>query len=179
MSKDTTAIDLEKKYKPLIIILSIAIPLVVAALGGIKIEGYNTSYLPPIYASINGITAILLISAVISIKNGNRQRHELLMKFAIACSALFLIGYVVYHATSTSTEYGGTGLSKYIYYTILISHIFLSIAIIPLVLFTYVKAWAGNFEGHKKMARITFPIWLYVAITGVVVFLMINPYYGA
>ncbi len=136
------------------------------------------SFLPPIYATINALTAVLLITAVIAIKNGNRKLHENLMKTAIACSLAFLVMYVAYHMTSDSTKFGGEGLIKYIYYFILISHILLSIIIIPLVLITYVKAWSAQFDKHKKIAKITFPIWLYVAITGVIVYLMISPYYA-
>ena len=176
--KNSAPVDLEKKYRPLIIILSIVIPLAVAILFGVKIEGVDTHFLPPIYATINAITAVVLIAALISIKNGKRKLHERLMKFAIVCSVLFLLGYVAYHMTSDSTKYGGTGFIAILYYFILISHIFLSIAVIPLVLFTYVKAWAGNFESHRKIAKVTFKIWLYVAISGVVVYLMISPYYG-
>ncbi|MDC3337682.1 DUF420 domain-containing protein [Flavobacteriales bacterium] len=171
-------IDKEKKYKKLIVALSIILPLAVAALFGIKIEGVDLSVLPPIYALINGLTAIVLVSAVLAIKSGKRKLHEKLMKTAIGLSCMFLLMYVAYHITSETTEYGAQGVSKYIYYFILISHIVLSIAVIPLVLFTYVKGIAGNFTSHKKLARITFPIWLYVAITGVVVYAMIYPYYG-
>ncbi len=184
--------DLEKKYKPLAIVLSIAIPLIVAILFGIKIEGYDLSFLPPIYATINGIVAILLVSAVIAIKNKKKERHEQLIKLAILGSILFLIGYVSYHITSDTTYYGDVnkdgqlsdtersllGSAAYVYYFILFTHIILSIIIIPFVLFTYLRAWAGKFESHKKLARYTFPLWLYVAISGVVVYLLISPYYA-
>jgi putative membrane protein len=134
--------------------------------------------LPPIYATINGITAVLLVTAVMAIKNGNRKLHELLMKVAIGCSLVFLVLYIVYHMTTDSTPYGGTGALKFVYFFILISHITLSIATIPLVLITYVRALAEKFDKHKKIAKITFPIWLYVAVTGVLVYLMISPYYA-
>ncbi len=169
--------DLEKRYRPLIIVLSIVIPLVVAALFSVKVEGYNTSFLPPIYATINGITAILLVVAVITIKKGNIAIHRKLMKTAIVCSLLFLLLYIIYHSTSESTHFGGEGAIRVVYFVLLISHILLSIAIIPLVLITYVRAWAERFDKHKRIARITFPIWLYVAVSGVVVYFMISPYY--
>lgn len=175
----TKKVDLEKKFRPLVIFLSILVPLLVGILSGVKIPGYDTSFLPPIYASINAITAVILILAVISIKKGKRKLHEKLMKLAIACSMLFFIGYIIYHMTSSSTPYGGPKNTAIIYYTLLLSHILLSIAVIPLVLLTYLKGWAGNFESHKKFARFTFPIWLYVAVTGVIVYIMISPYYGA
>ena len=174
--------DKEQQYKKWIIILSIAIPLVVAALFGVNLKrlGFDVAplhFLPPIYATINGITAIVLVVAVIAIKNGNRKLHERLMKSAIILSVLFLAMYVAYHMTSESTKYGGEGILRYVYFFILISHIVLSIGVIPLVLITYVRALAERSDKHKKIAKITFPIWLYVAITGVVVYLMISPYY--
>ena len=168
----------EKRYKRVIILLSIAIPLVVAALFGIKIPNVEPlSFLPPIYATINGITAILLIAAVVAIKKGNRSLHERLNTLAIVCSVLFLGMYVAYHMTSDSTEFGGEGAIKYVYFFILITHIILSIVVIPFVLITYMRAKLGQFPQHKKIAKITFPLWLYVAVTGVIVYLMISPYY--
>ena len=174
--------NIETKYNKLIIALSVIIPLAVAALFGVNLRklGYDVeplSFLPPIYATINGLTAVLLIAAIVAIKNGKRVLHERLMKTAIACSVAFLIMYVAYHMTADSTKFGGEGVVKYIYFFILITHIILSVVIIPLVLITYVRALAKKFDRHKKIAKITFPIWLYVAITGVVVYLMISPYY--
>lgn len=173
---------METKYNKLIVVLSIAIPAVVALLFGVNLKrmGFDVeplSFLPPIYATINGLTAVILVAAVIAIKNGKRSLHENLMKFAIACSVAFLAMYVAYHMTSDSTKFGGEGVVKYVYYFILITHIVLSVIIIPLVLTTYVKAWSQQFDKHKKIAKITFPIWLYVAVTGVIVYLMISPYY--
>ncbi len=172
----------EKKYKKGITLLSIIIPLAVAALFGINLRkmGFNVEpldFLPPIYATINGITAILLIAAVIAIKNGKRVIHERLNTLAIICSVLFLVMYVAYHMTSDSTKFGGEGMIQYVYYFILISHILLSITIIPLVLVTLMRAKLGEFAAHKKIAKITFPLWLYVAVTGVIIYLMISPYY--
>ena len=168
----------EKKYTRLIWILSIVIPIAVAALFGIKIPGVERlGFLPPMYAGINALTALVLVTAVFQIKKGNRKNHETLMKFAIFLSVLFLVFYVVYHMTSDSTKFGGEGFIKYVYYVILTSHIFLSILVIPFVLFTYLRGISGQFEEHKKIARYTFPLWLYVAVTGVIVYFMISPYY--
>lgn len=175
MSKDITI--QEKRYKKIITILSIAIPLAVAALFGIKLDVEPLSFLPPIYATINGITAVLLVAAVIAIKKGNRNLHERLNTLAIACSALFLVMYVAYHMTSDSTPFGGEGIVRYVYFFILITHILLSIVVIPFVLITFMRARLGKFPEHKKIAKITFPLWLYVAVTGVIVYLMISPYY--
>ena len=167
-----------KKYNTYIWILSIVIPVAVALLFLVKIPGVERlGFLPPIYATTNGITAVLLMLAVWQIKKGNRKTHELFMKSAIVLSALFLVMYVVYHMTSDSTSYGGEGAIKYVYLFILFTHIVLSITVIPFVLITYVRAITGDFAKHKKIARITFPLWLYVAVTGVIVYLMISPYY--
>lgn len=180
MANDLNAVEL--KYRKWIIILSIAIPLVVAILFGVKLKDFGIdvkplTFLPPIYATINGFTAVLLIAAVVAIKNGKRKLHENIMKTAIACSVAFLGMYVAYHMTSDSTKFGGEGAIKYIYFFILFTHIVLSIVVIPYVLITYVRALAQRFDKHKKIARITFPLWLYVAVTGVIVYLMISPYY--
>jgi len=174
--------SIEKKYNIWIIILSIVIPVVVAILFMVKLKdlGIDVSplpFLPPIYAAINGITAILLIVAVRAIKKGKVQQHQNLMKMAIGCSLLFLVMYIAYHMTTPSTRFGGEGAIKYVYFFILLTHILLSIAIVPLVLITYVRALAEKFDKHRRIARITFPLWLYVAVTGVVVYLMIAPYY--
>lgn len=167
-----------KKYNIWIWLLSIVIPLSVAVLFTVKIPGVQRlGFLPPIYATINGMTAILLIVAVFQIRKGNRKMHERLMKTAIIFSVLFLVMYVAYHMTSDSTPYGGEGFVKYVYYFILLTHILLSIIVIPFVLITYVRAISGQFYKHRKIARITYPLWLYVAVTGVIVYLMISPYY--
>ncbi|MEW7293093.1 DUF420 domain-containing protein [Aquimarina sp. 2304DJ70-9] len=172
----------EKKYNKWIVILSIVIPLAVAALFGVNLRrlGFDVqplTFLPPIYASINGLTAVILIAALWAIKSKKIGLHERLMKTAILCSILFLIMYVAYHITSDSTKFGGEGMIRYVYYFILITHIVLSVVVIPFVLITYVRALAKRFDKHRKIARITFPIWLYVAVSGVIVYLMISPYY--
>lgn len=174
----TAKTEIEKKYKPWIVILSIVIPIAVALLFTFKIDGYDTSFLPPIYATMNAITAVLLVMGVIAIKNGKKQTHQKLMTSAIVFSALFLVLYVAYHITSDHTSFGGEGWVRTVYFVLLISHIALSVGIIPLVLVTFVRALAERFDRHKRIAKITFPIWLYVAVSGVVVYLMISPYYA-
>jgi putative membrane protein len=187
---------LEKRLRTPIIFVSILIPVAVAILFSVKLKDFGIiveplSFLPPIYASINGLTALLLIMGVLAIKNGNQKVHERLMTTAIACSVIFLVMYVAYHMTTDSTIYGdvdgngfldaiektNAGPTRNVYLFILLTHILLSIAIIPLVLITYVRALAKTFDKHKKLAKFTFPLWLYVAVTGVVVYLMISPYY--
>lgn len=165
----------EKKYNRIITILSIVLPLAVAALFVVELDVTLPVFLPPIYATINAFTAIFLVLAVIAITKGNRKLHERLIKTAMSLSVLFLLMYVLYHMTSNSTSYGGDYRGLYLF--ILISHIILSIAVIPFVLVTYVRGKLGKFEQHKKIAKITFPLWLYVAVSGVLVFIMISPYY--
>lgn len=168
----------KSKYNLWIWIISIVVPVAVAVLFTVRIPGVERmGFLPPIYATINALTAVILIISVIQIKKGNRKNHEFLMKTAILLSLVFLLLYIAYHMTSDSTKYGGDGIVKYLYYFILITHIMLSITVIPFVLITYVRAITGKFEKHKAIARITFPLWLYVAITGVIVYVMISPYY--
>ena len=188
---------LEQRFRLSIIIVSIVIPIAVAVLFTVKLKDFGIeveplSFLPPIYASINGLTALLLVMGVMAIKNGNKKVHERFMTMAIACSVVFLVMYVAYHMTADSTVYGdidgnkildttekaNAGSIRFVYLFILLSHIALSIAIIPLVLITYVRALAARFDKHKKIAKITFPLWLYVAVTGVIVYLMISPYYA-
>ena len=192
----------QKKYNRLITVVSILIPLVVALLLFLKWDSDKLVFdlrapnsepitlienlpvakplksLPPIYSSTNAVTALLLVFAYIAIRRNKVKLHEGLMKVSIALSLSFLVMYIAYHITTDPTPFGGSGLIKYTYYFILISHILLSIVLIPLVLISYVRAFQKAFPLHKKIARITFPIWLYVTVTGVIVYLMIAPYYS-
>tara|TARA_B100000242_G_scaffold294207_1_gene275473 strand:- start:2907 stop:3422 length:516 start_codon:yes stop_codon:yes gene_type:complete len=167
-----------KKYRPLVIAVSVLVPIVVAILFTVRIPNAEPlTFLPPIYAGINALTSLLLIAALYFIKNGQRMIHEALMKVCIGLSLIFLVMYIAYHMTTDPTPFGGEGVIKYMYYFILISHILLSIVVIPLVLTSYTRAISSEFISHKKISRITFPVWLYVAVTGVIVYLMISPYY--
>jgi putative membrane protein len=169
----------ENKFLPLIIAASILIPVVVAILFfAPKIDlGINIGFLPKFNAIINGSTSVLLILGFIAIRNKNIKLHRRLMTSAILLSIIFLLSYVTYHAASESTKFGGEGAIKSIYYFILLSHILLAIAIVPLVLITFVRALSEKFDKHRRIARYTLPLWLYVTITGVIVYLMISPYY--
>jgi putative membrane protein len=164
-------------YRKLIIFLSIAIPLAVAVLFRVQLPGYDFTFLPPIYATINGLTAVLLVVSYFAIRKGNRTLHERINKLCIGLSAAFLVMYVLYHMTTAPTPYGGEGALRAVYYFILVSHILLSVAVVPMILFTFSRALAGNFERHRRLAKFTFPVWLYVAVTGVLVYVMISPYY--
>jgi len=137
----------------------------------------DVSFLPKVYSTINGFTALLLIVAWRAILNGNVVLHKRLMTTNMLLSVAFLLCYVLYHATHPPTPFGGAGLVKGIYYFLLISHVLLAIVIVPLVLISYTRALSEKFDKHRKIARITLPIWLYVAITGVIVYFMISPYY--
>jgi putative membrane protein len=176
--------------KKLIIAVSIVIPLVVGALFRIRIPG-DLSFLPPIYAGFNAATALLLILALFMVKQGKIELHRFFIRLALLLSLLFLVCYVAYHLTSDPTQYGdlnhdhilsdaekaSAGTWRTIYFVTLISHIGLSMVVIPMVLYAYLFAWAGQYEAHKKLVRFAYPIWLYVAITGVVVYWMISPFY--
>ena len=168
----------KKSFNRLIIILSIVIPLAVVLLFNIKLEGYDFSFLPPIYATVNGVTGFMLIIAFLLVKNGKIKLHENIMKLNLILSASFLVMYILYHITSEPTSYLGEGLMKYIYYFVLLTHILLSVAVVPLVLLTFSKGILNDINSHKKLAKIAFPMWVYVAFTGVIVYLMISPYYN-
>ena len=167
----------KNKYGIWIKIISVVIPLVVAILFRVKIDYDLPIFLPPIYATINAITALLLVFALIAIKRKKIALHQRLMQSCIVLSLLFLVMYIAYHMTTDPTPFLGEGSVKTLYFFILISHIVLSVALIPLVLISYVRAFQKEFSEHKKISKITFPIWLYVAVTGVIVYIMIAPYY--
>ncbi|MCB0380829.1 MAG: DUF420 domain-containing protein [Flavobacteriales bacterium] len=165
-------------YKSLIVFLSIVIPIAVAILYVLpKTETTLFSFLPLLNACINGTTFFVLCFALIAIKKKNIVLHKKLMWSALVLSTLFLLSYVLYHATTPSTSFGGEGVLKTIYLFILLTHISLSAVVVPLVLITFSRALAEKFDKHKKIARITLPIWLYVTLTGVLVYILISPYY--
>jgi len=172
----------ENKALPLIIGASILIPIVVTVLFFAPrfeiIPGFDYYILPFVNAIINALTFFILIAAFIAIRNKNIPLHRFLMTSAVVLSAIFLLSYVTYHTATEPTLFGGVGLIKSVYFTILISHIILAIAIVPLVLISYVRALSEKFDRHRKIARITLPLWLYVTSTGVIAYLMISPYYN-
>jgi putative membrane protein len=171
----------DKKFVPLIVIATIAIPLVVTLLAFAPkfslLGNFDYHILPMVNAIINGTAFFVLIAAVIAIKNKKILLHRALMTSAIVLSVIFLVSYILFHAATEPTPFGGTGAVKGIYYFILITHILLSAAIVPLVLISYFRALTAQFDRHRKIAKITFPLWLYVTSTGVIVYLMIAPYY--
>lgn len=143
-----------------------------------KVEtGVALDFLPALNAAINASVSVLLITGFLLIRQKKIETHRKVMTASIVLSVLFLVSYVLYHSTHDSTPYGGEGMLKYTYFFILISHILLAIAIVPLVLISFTRALASRYDKHRKIARITLPLWLYVSISGVIVYLMISPYY--
>lgn len=170
----------EQKASRVINILSIAIPIAVAVMLGIRQKvdlGSWTSYLPHVNAVINSITAVLLLMGLYFIRQKNVVAHKRTMLSAFVLGSLFLVCYILYHITHESTPFGGQGWIRPIYYFLLISHIVLSIVVVWFVLRAVYFALSGQIARHKRTVKYTFPIWLYVSITGVVVYLLIAPYY--
>lgn len=137
----------------------------------------DVSMLPALNAFINGTCAVLLSAGYVFIRRRNFKAHKTMMLSAFLLSCLFLLSYVTYHSQAPATKFGGEGMIRMVYFTILLTHIVLAAVIVPLALFTITRSWRGEFSKHKKIARWTLPLWLYVTITGVVVYLMISPYY--
>lgn len=161
-------------------IISVVVPVVVAVLLGIRSKPYLgewTKALPHVIAGINILTSILLVLGLILIKQKKQLAHRRVMTAAFALGGLFLVFYVLYHLTNPSTSFGGEGGVRYFYYFILLSHIGLSLVVLPLVLRAFYFAWVLDFQRHKKLVKFAYPIWLYVSVTGVIAYLMISPYY--
>ena len=170
----------QKKYDGIIKILAIAIPLAVALLFGIRTKidiGSWTKFLPHLNGLLNSMTAFLLILGYTLIKKKNIRMHRLTMLLAFGLGSLFLVSYVLYHLTNPSTPFGGDGLVKVVYYILLISHVLLAAIVVPFVLYAVYYALSNQIDRHKKIVKWTLPIWLYVSVTGVIVYLMISPYY--
>ncbi|PVY41651.1 putative membrane protein [Pontibacter virosus] len=164
-----------------IAILSVAIPVVVAMLFFMPKEGSSTadvSFLPTLHAILNSITAFALVIGYYNIRKGNIKVHRAAMATAFGLSAIFLVSYVTYHFLGERTIYGGDGYLKLFYYFILLTHIVLAVVIVPLVLLSMYFALSNQFARHRRISKWTFPIWLYVAVTGVLVYIMISPYYS-
>ena len=174
MKKDNQALVL-------IIIVSIVLPAIVGILffaDGIVTHDSGWVYsLPHINAFINSTSAILLVAGRYQIKRGRKEVHQRLMITALAVGVIFLVNYVIYHASVPSTSYGGVGALRYIYFFLLITHILTAIGTVPFVLLAFFHALRKNFTKHKKVVKYAFPLWLYVAVTGVLVYLLIRPYY--
>ncbi|MEZ6136153.1 MAG: DUF420 domain-containing protein [Pirellulaceae bacterium] len=141
-------------------------------------DGVHFTFLPPLYSIINAVAAVLLVTALVMIKKGNVAMHQLSINGAMVCSLVFLACYVAYHFTHEETRFGGEGSLKVVYLLLLISHIVLAAASLPFILLTWSYGVTNQFSKHRRMAKWVFPVWLYVAVTGPICYLMLRPYYG-
>jgi putative membrane protein len=141
-------------------------------------NGWSTACLPPFHAAVNAAVAVFLIVSLISIKLGKVRLHRATMVTAMLLSIVFLLSYVAYHMTTHPTRYGGEGILRTVYFVLLITHILFASVSLPFILFTFIAGWTNRFTVHKRLARWVFPLWLYVAVTGPLCYLMLRPYYG-
>jgi putative membrane protein len=171
----------DSRARTLIIAVSIIVFTAVVVLGRVKLNvklGFDEHLFAKINAVINSTVSGLLLAGLIAVKNKRYLLHKRIMITAIVLSTLFLVSYICHHLFTGETKFGGTGTIRYVYYFILGTHIILAGIILPFILFTAYRAMTGEWPRHRKLAKITWPIWLYVAVTGVVVYLMISPYYS-
>ncbi|MBE7172958.1 MAG: DUF420 domain-containing protein [Williamsia sp.] len=171
----------DRKAGWLIGIFSFVVFAVVVSLGRFKLSDVNLGFDVHLFAKanaiINSIVALLLLAGLVAVKQGKYLLHKRIMISALLLSVIFLVSYICHHLFAADTKYGGAGSARYIYFFILITHIFLAAIILPFILFTAYRALVAEWPRHLKIARITWPIWFYVSVTGVVVYLMISPYY--
>ncbi len=170
----------DKTARLFIFTVSAVVFIAVVILSRVTIEvdlGFNVHVFATVNAVINSLVSVLLLAALSAVKKGNYLAHRNMMLSAMVLSIIFLVSYIAHHLFSGSTTFGGTGTIRYIYFFILITHIFLAAVILPFILFTAYRGLTSEFPAHRKLARITWPIWFYVSLTGVVVYLMISPYY--
>lgn len=178
MSDISTNYTQEKKLNQVAYVVSAAVLILVGLMRKVKIDlGIDFHFLPPLHATLNAITAVILLLAFYYIKNKQVEQHRKAIYAAMVCSALFLLSYVLYHFTTPETRYGGTGILRTVYFFFLITHVVLAAVTLPLVLLTFNRAYTNQYDRHRKMARWVFPLWLYVAVTGPICYLMLRPYY--
>ncbi|MCF8244115.1 MAG: DUF420 domain-containing protein [Saprospiraceae bacterium] len=172
-------LKLEKKLNLVAWAVTIVVLLLVSLMHRFHLEtSINFKFLPAVYSGLNALTAISLVAGLYFIKNKQKEKHEKAMTLAMFLSLLFLLGYVLYHVTNADTKFLGEGWIRPVYFFLLITHIVLAAVIFPFILFTYIRAFTGQFARHKKMARWVYWFWLYVAVTGPILYLMIKPYYN-
>jgi len=170
----------DKVAKRIIWLLSIVVFLVVVSLKYIHVNanlGFNPHVFATVNAFLNGSVALLLVAALIAVKQKNYTLHKRTMLSAMVLSSLFLVSYIAHHVLSGDTVYPKDAPLRAFYFAVLITHIILAAVILPFILFTTYRGLTADFQAHKKIARITWPIWFYVAVSGVVVYWMISPYY--
>ncbi|MEM1083848.1 MAG: DUF420 domain-containing protein [Verrucomicrobiota bacterium] len=169
-----------RKLRVVCWVLSAVVLLLVAVMQRVRLpfpEGWDTSMLPPFHAAVNACGAVVLILALVFIKQGRVGAHRAMMMTAMGLSVLFLLSYVAYHMTNDPTRYTGEGAMRTVYFFLLITHIISAAVSFPFILFTFVAGLTNRFQAHRRMARWVFPLWLYVAVTGPVCYLMLRPYY--
>jgi putative membrane protein len=171
----------DKLASRLVWLFSFIVFTAVVILGRVKLEvdiGFDVHVFALVNSVINSLVALLLIGALWAVKTGRYVAHKNMMLAAMVLSILFLVSYIAHHLLAGETSYGGEGTIRTLYYVILFTHIPLAGLILPFILFTAYRALISEWPAHKKLAKVTWPIWLYVAITGVVVYWMISPYYS-
>lgn len=167
-----------KTLDRLAIVASVVVLILVGLMRRVSFDiGVDFSFLPPFHATLNALAAVALVAAYYYIRKKNIEMHRKSIYVALALSVGFLLSYVVYHFTTEPTLYGGEGVMRFIYFFLLITHIITAAVILPFILFTFNRGYTMQVEKHKRLARITFPVWLYVAITGPICYLMLMPYY--
>lgn len=171
-------LQLAKKLNTAATIISVIVVALVVAMRRIHFDtGIDFSFLPPLHATLNALAAVALIFSFYFVKNKNIEAHRKANFVALGLSVLFLLSYVVYHTTTEATKFGGEGNIRYVYFFFLITHVILAAISLPFILFTFIRGYTGQVEKHRKMAKWVFPIWLYVAVTGPICYLMLMPYY--
>lgn len=179
MRQEVPNLILEKKLNRLAWVVTAVVLLLVSLMHKIHLDlGIDFKFLPAVYSALNALTAVILLFGLYFIKNKQPDKHEKAMTMAMVSSLLFLLGYVLYHITNADTKFLGEGWIRPVYFFLLITHIVLAAVIFPFILFTYIRAFTGQFGRHKKMARWVYWLWLYVAVTGPILYLMIKPYYN-
>lgn len=171
----------DSKAKTIILLVSIVVFAAIVLLGRVKLDvdlGFDEHVFAKINAVINTLVSILLIAGIITAKQRKYRIHKSIMLTAMVLSLLFLVSYICHHLFAGETKFGGVGTVRYIYYFILGTHIILAAIILPFILFTAYRALINENEKHRKLAKITWPIWFYVAVTGPIVYLLISPYYS-
>lgn len=171
---------LSSKLKVIAWVISAVVLIMVVLMQKIRIplpDGWSTMALVPFHASVNALVGVLLIISLVAIKMGRVTIHRSTMMLAMFFSVVFLVSYVVYHTTNDPTRYGGEGIGRIIYLLLLITHIIFAAISLPFILFTFIAAWTHHFTVHRRLARWVYPMWLYVALTGPVCYLMLRPYY--
>lgn len=171
----------DRRARTSIFLVSAVVFIAVVVLGRVKLNvdlGFDAHVFAALNAVINAIVAVLLVAGIVTAKQRNYATHKKVMLTAMVLSLVFLVSYILHHLLAGETSFGGTGVVRTVYYIILTTHIILAAVILPFILFTAYRALIGENEKHRKLAKLTWPIWFYVAVTGPVVYLLISPYYS-